>query len=121
MSKPKLGLIIGGVLGLLDGLTMFFYPDLAPLMTIILVGSTFKGLVAGVLIGVFARRVKSFSLGILFGVGVSLFLAFLTVMVPNPDGSGSHHWMEIMVPGAVIGAILGYATQKYGHGQISVK
>ena len=121
MSKITIGLIIGGVLGLMDGLTMFFYPEFDPLMTIILVGSTFKGLVAGILIGAFSRKVKSCRLGILFGIGVCLLLAFLTVLIPNPDGSGSYHWVEIMVPGAVVGAILGYTTQKYGYGKISVK
>ena len=30
-----------------------------------------------------------------------------------PDESGNHYYFEIMLPGAIVGAIVGYATQKY--------
>jgi hypothetical protein len=42
----------------------------------IVVGSTIKGVIAGVLIGFFARKVHSLTLGILFGLAVGLLLAF---------------------------------------------
>jgi hypothetical protein len=32
MTKPVLGLILGGILGLMDGLSGFFEPSLAPVM-----------------------------------------------------------------------------------------
>ena len=31
---------------------------------------------------------------------------------PQPDGT--HYWWEIMVPGSIVGLIVGYATQVYG-------
>ena len=30
-----------------------------------------------------------------------------------PGESGKHYYFEIMLPGAIVGAIVGYATQKY--------
>jgi hypothetical protein len=111
MSKPLLGVIFGGVLGAIDGLTALFYPETAPLIAGIVFGSTIKGLIAGIIIGYFARKVQSTSKGILFGLGVGLVLAFLVAAIQE---SGQHHYVEIMVPGTLVGAIVGYATQRYG-------
>ena len=36
----------------------------------IVLGSTVKGLIAGVLIGYFARKMNSLALGIVFGLGI---------------------------------------------------
>jgi hypothetical protein len=112
MSKPLLGLILGVVLGAIDGATAWFYPEARPMIMVILIGSTVKGLVTGILIGFFARKVHSIPMGLLFGLGLGLFLGYMAAMNPTPDGQ--HNYLEIMVPGAVVGAILGYATQKYG-------
>lgn len=51
MSKPVLGLVLGGVLGIFDGLTAWFEPAVRNQMLGIVVGSTIKGLIAGILIG----------------------------------------------------------------------
>ena len=112
MSKPVLGLILGVILGAIDGATALFYPQARPMIMSILIGSTVKGLVAGILIGFFARKVHSVPVGLLFGFGIGLVLAYLAAMNPSPDGQ--HYYLEIMAPGAVVGAILGFATQKYG-------
>ncbi len=112
MSKPMLGLVVGVVLGFIDGATALFYPEVRPLIMSILIGSSIKGLVAGVIIGFFARKVRSIPIGLLFGLGVGLVLAYLVAMSPDPNGQ--HHYVEIMIPGSVVGMILGYATQKYG-------
>ena len=119
MSKPLLGLILGVVLGFFDGATAWFYPEVRPLIMGILIGSSIKGLVAGVTIGFFARKVRSISVGLVFGLGVGLLLAFLVAMSPDPNGQ--HHYLEIMLPGSVVGMILGYATQKYGREPKSVQ
>ena len=37
-------------------------------------------------------------------------IVFVAAM-PSPDGK--HYYWEIMLPGAVLGMIVGYATQKY--------
>ncbi|MDP3774579.1 MAG: hypothetical protein Q8Q85_09965, partial [Gemmatimonadales bacterium] len=78
----------------------------------IVIGSTVKGIIAGVLIGWFAKKVHSLPAGITFGLVVGLLLAFAIAAMPNPDGS--HYWWEIMLPGSLVGVIVGYATQKYG-------
>ena len=114
MSKPLLGLVVGAVLGLLDGLSAFLSPDAAPMMLQIVVGSTLKGLVTGVLAGWFARRMRSMPLGITFALIVGLILSYLATLTPDPQGN--HHYLEIMLPGALLAAIVGFATQRYGRG-----
>ena len=115
MSKPVLGLILGGILGIFDGLTaLISAPEVAPQIVGIVIGSTFKGLVVGVLAGWFARKVQSVPAGLLFGLAVGAFFAYLVAAMPQP--SGEHYYWEIMLPGSVLGAIVGYATQRYGSG-----
>ncbi len=118
MSKPVLGLILGTVLGIFDGLTALLEPDIATspevgsAMTGILLGSSVKGLLAGLIIGFFARKVTSLRSGLIFGALVGLALATLVAAMPDP--SGKHYWLQIMIPGTIVGLILGYATQRYG-------
>jgi hypothetical protein len=66
------------------------------------------GLLAGVLIGFFARKVKSVPLTVLFGLAVGAVLAF---GVAHMQGK---YYLEIMLPGSVLGVVVGYATQKFG-------
>lgn len=113
MSKPVLGLLLGGVLGIFDGLTALFTPEAVPGIVGIVIGSTIKGLIAGILIGVFARKVRSIPLGTIFGLGVGLILAYLVAMFPDPN-TGKHYYFEIMLPGSILGLIVGLATQKFG-------
>ena len=49
--------------------------------------------------------------GILFGLAVGMFLAYLVA------ASMDKHYLEIMLPGSVLGAIVGFATQKYPTGE----
>lgn len=112
MSKPILGLLLGGVLGILDGLSALFTPEVAPMMTEIVIGSTVKGLIAGILIGFFANKFQSLPLGILFGLTVGFILAYLVAAMP--DANGNHYYFEIILPGSILGIIVGFATQKYG-------
>lgn len=116
MSKPLLGMVLGAILGVFDGLTaLISAPEVAPAIVGIVIGSTFKGLLAGVIIGLFARRVRSLRAGLIVGGAVGLFLAFLVAAMPQPDGT--HYWWEIMLPGTIVGLIVGYATQVYGTGK----
>ena len=112
MNKPLFGLILGGVLGIFDGLSALFYAEAVPLIVGIVIGSTVKGMIAGVAIGFFARKVNSVPLGILFGLGVGLLLAYIVAAMPNPSLS-RHYYVEIMVPGGIVGLIVGVATQKF--------
>jgi len=115
MKKPILGMVLGGVLGIFDGLTaLVSAPELRDQITGIVIGSTFKGLVAGVLIGWFAYRVRSLAAGMIAGVLISGFLAYLVAMNPT---NGVYYYLEIILPGAILGLIVGYATQEYGRGR----
>jgi hypothetical protein len=105
-------MLLGGFLGIFDGLSaLVSAPETASQIVGIIIGSTFKGLIAGVLIGWFAKKVDSLPLGIAFGLGVGLLLAFAVAAIPQPDGS--HYWWEIMLPGSILGIIVGYATQRH--------
>lgn len=82
------------------------------MMQSILIGSTVKGMVVGVLSGWFARRVNSITWGIVAGAALGLLFAFLVASMG--DATGQHHYLEIMFPGFVVGAIIGFLTQRLG-------
>ena len=112
MNKPVFGMLLGGILGIFDGLSaLVSAPETAPQITGIVIGSTFKGIIAGVLIGWFAKKVDSLPLGVAFGLTVGLLLAFAVAAMPQP--SGVHYYWQIMLPGSILGVIVGYATQRY--------
>jgi hypothetical protein len=108
MNKVLLGLLVGTGLGALDGLTSWFTPEVRAQIATIVMGSTFKGLVAGVLIGLFARKVRSVPATLVFGTAIGLLFAFL---VAHMQGK---YYFEIMLPGAIVGLLTGYVTQRYG-------
>ena len=119
MKKVWLGLLIGTILGAIDGLTAWFTPEVRAQMLGIVIGSTFKGLIAGALIGYFAKKVNSLPWGIVFGLGVGLLLAFAVAAMPQPGGK--HYYFEIMLPGGIVGMIVGYATQRFGAPALSAR
>lgn len=113
MNKPVLGLLLGGVLGIFDGLSaLVSAPEVAPDIVGIVIGSTFKGLLAGVIIGWIATRTRSAQTVMLAGLAIGALFAFIIAAIPQPDGT--HYWWQIMLPGSVLGLIVGYATQRYG-------
>ena len=58
--------------------------------------------------GIFARKVKSLPGGIALGLFLGfLFALFVALGVHN-------YYVRIIIPGSLVGLIVGYATQKYG-------
>src|SRR4030095_12172043 len=109
MSKPLIGILLGAVLGAIDGLTAWFTPAVRDQLAGIVVSSTFKGIIAGIAIGLFPKKFHSLPIGILFGVAVGALLAYLTARF-----AVGGYYFEIMLPGSMVGLIVGFATQKYG-------
>jgi hypothetical protein len=109
VTKPMLGLAVGGTLGLLDGLSGFLEPSLAPLMTSVITFSLLKGLVSGAVIGYFSKRVHSMPLGILAGVLIAAAFSMLLILK-----AGMALFLDIMLPGMLLGVIVGFATQRFG-------
>ena len=112
MNKIAVGLLFGLILGAVDGATAWFTPEVRPVLASILVGSSIKGMLVGVLSGWFARKVQSMKWGIILGAAIGLFLAFLVAAMPSE--TGKHYYLEIMLPGFIVGAIIGFLTQKMG-------
>lgn len=112
MNKPVIGIIVGTVLGLIDGATAWFTPAARDQITGILAGSSVKGLLVGVLAGFFARKVNSTWAGIAFGAVLGLLFAWGVASMG--DEHGNHYYLEIMLPGFITGAITGFLTQRWG-------
>lgn len=112
MNKVVAGLVLGVVLGAIDGATAWLYPEARSMMTNIMIGSSIKGMVVGLLSGWFARRVQSTPWGVVVGSALGLLFAF--VVAAMDAAKGRPHYLEIMLPGFVVGAIIGFLTQKMG-------
>ena len=108
MNKILVGLLLGAVLGAFDGMTAWFTPAVRAGIIGIVIGSTVKGMIAGAAAGWFARRVNSVTWGILFGLAVGALLAYFVAAMQHG------YYFQIMLPGSIVGAIVGWATQRYG-------
>ena len=108
MKKLTFAVLLGGFLGIFDGLTAWFTPEVRADIVGIVIGSTIKGVVTGALIGIFARKVRSIVWGTLFGLAVGALFAYL-ILLGNPG-----HALNIMLPGSLVGLIVGYAAQRHG-------
>jgi hypothetical protein len=81
-------------------------PQEAPNIVGIVIGSTFKGLVAGLIIGLVAQRIQSTAVTVGVGLVVSGLFAYLVTI-------GSPYLWEIVLPGSVVGVIVGFAAARY--------
>lgn len=107
MNKPALGAAVGAVLGVLDGLSAAYSPEARSILISIVVASTLKGVLTGLAAGIVARRTASVRAGLAIGIGVGLLLSGLAAI-----GQGDHY-LEIILPGMLLGAIVGFVTQRY--------
>ena len=112
MNKILAGLLFGMVLGAIDGATAWFYPEVRNTLGSIMMGSSMKGMLVGLLCGWFARKVQSVTWGIVVGSVLGLLFAFLVASMSTVNGR--HPYLEIMMPGFVVGAIVGFLTQQVG-------
>jgi len=107
VRKLTFAVLLGGFLGIFDGLTAWFTPEVRSQIVGIVVGSTIKGVLTGLLVGFFAQKVRSLVWGTVFGLAVGAFFAYL-ILLMNPG-----HTLNIMLPGSLVGLIVGYATQQH--------
>lgn len=112
MNKLLLGTLVGVGLGFFDGLTAWLHPAARPLIQGILVGSSIKGMVVGIASALLARKVQSVAIGAAFGAALGLLFAYIIALEPLPDGK--YYYLEIMLPGFIVGAMIGFITQRWG-------
>ena len=108
MKKPVFAMLLGGFLGVFDGLTALVTggPEIPSQIGVIVAGSTFKGVVAGLIIGLVAQRTQSLAVIVGVGIAVAALFAYLVTI-------GTPYLWEIVLPGSIVGLIVGFATAKY--------
>jgi hypothetical protein len=108
MKKPVFAMLLGGFLGIFDGLTALITggPEIPSQIGAIVAGSTFKGVVAGLIIGLVAQKTQSMTITVIVGVAVSALFAYLVTI-------GSPYLWEIVLPGSIVGLIVGFASVRY--------
>jgi len=113
MKKIGFAVLVGAILGAFDGMTAWFEPAVRDQVGTIVMLSSLKSVVAGLLIGIFACFVQKRVAIAAFGLVAGLILAYLAAMAPDPN-TGKHYYAQIMIPGAIVGLLVGYATARYG-------
>ena len=108
MKKPVFAMLLGGILGVFDGLTALISggPEIPAMIGTIVAGSTFKGVIAGLIVGLVAQRTQSLAAIVGTGLVVGAFFAYLVTL-------GQPYFWEIILPGSIVGVIVGFATAKY--------
>ncbi len=64
---------------------------------------------AGIATGYVSQRVHSMLLGIIAGIGIAAGLSLLVIL-----RAGMALFWDILLPGMLLGAIVGFATQRFG-------
>ena len=113
MTKPVLGVVVGAGLGALDGMSAWFSADARPIIVMIIAGSTIKGVITGLLAGLIAQWRQSTMVGIIAGLLIGFALSHFAAL--GQPG----HYAEIVLPGMLLGAIVGFVTQRYPRAAIA--
>ena len=109
-----MGVVVGAALGALDGASAWLSADARPIIVTIVVGSTIKGVITGLLAGLIARWRQSTTLGVVAGLAIGFALSHLAA-IGQPG-----HYAEIVLPGMLLGAIVGFVTQRHPRASIPV-
>lgn len=115
LNRPLTGLVAGAALGILDGLSaLLSAPEVSGQIAGIVVGSSVKGLLAGVIVGAIARKMTSTGWAVAIGIVVAAIITSpIAYLNAKQYGNTSYYW-KIMLPGALVGALVGYVTMRYG-------
>jgi len=115
MNRPLLGLVVGGILGVLDGSTAFFSaPELRGQLASIIMGSSIKGVVAGLVTGLIVRKIGSLPIGAIVGILVGFALAVPIAYLNATAYENTSYYWKIILPPTLMGAFVGYLTIRYG-------
>lgn len=114
MTRPAIGVLAGGALGLIDGMSAWFYPEARAMMVPIILGSIVKGRLTGLSVGLVAKWRQSLPLGVLAGTSVGFVLSSLVAM-----GQPAQYW-EIVLPGMLVGVITGIICQRWRVAAVAV-
>ena len=76
MSKLTIGLLVGAILGFLDGISAMLSPAVHNIIVFIVIASTIKGFVTDLLAGFVAQGTNNFAIAIVTGLAVGLALSF---------------------------------------------
>lgn len=108
MSKPVFAMLLGGILGVFDGLSALVSggPEIPSQIGAIVAGSTFKGVIAGLIVGLVARKTQSTAMLVAVGLVIGALFAYLVTI-------GTPYFWEIVLPGTIVGLVTGFATAKY--------
>jgi len=115
LNRPLLGLLVGAALGAVDGLSsLVSSPEVSDQIAGIVVGSSLKGVLAGLIVGIVARKLHSSRVAVAVGVVVA---GVITLPIAHLNathyGRPDYYW-KIMLPGALVGAIVGYVVMRHG-------
>src|SRR5688500_11438666 len=121
LNRPVLGMIAGAALGVLDGLlALLSAPEVREQIAGIVVGSSMKGLVAGLVTGLIARKLVSSRAGILVGAAAAFVVTAPIAHLNATLANDASYYYKIMLPGALVGVIVGYVTMRYGRAPATV-
>jgi hypothetical protein len=120
LNRPLLGLLAGAFLGALDGLSaLVSAPEVSGQIAGIVMGSTTKGLLAGIIVGLVARKLASWRTGTLVGLAVASVVTFPIAYMNAQHYGRSEVFWQIMLPGALVGTIVGYVVMRYGRAPLA--
>jgi hypothetical protein len=120
LNRPLLGVLVGAALGAFDGLSaLVSSPEISAQIGGIVIGSSLKGVLAGIIVGVIARKLRSSRAAILVGIAVAGAITLpIAHMNATQYGRPDYYW-KIMLPGALVGAIVGYVVMRYGRAPLA--